>query len=454
MKNKNQIIAFSILASGKCNLNCKYCFLHKNKSLSAIDNLIQESWENGSYITNIQNTLTKLHVNFKDIKYITIWGGEPLLNLTNFNNSIIKLFDIFPNIQSFWTSTNFNINISELIHLLTNIDKSANNNVKFKLQLSIDGTYYKDGHNIPIEVYKKQLKDFIEQTLNINFKKIKIEINFRPTISEEDFLNLFFNEEQLNNYILYMLSLVDYINSFAINKNISFINNILPTAAYPSKSTTLDGIKFTEALQIWDQIKNKYDLTESLSDNGVGRMIDYNLFKNNYECRNLLQDITILPDGSITCCVNSFLNNFDLYINELKEQNDIEGQYKVLTEKPYSFNPLTMSDEEINKKLFLIQHVIKNNSSTYTYFALKMCEELLQVNQISNNYNHNKDLLLKHITLIGANLGCMFYNLHETQLPYLNSPSTFRKYLNGVAEYIETQKKNNAIRMEDNKNEL
>jgi len=52
-----------------------------------------------------------------------------------------------------------------------------------------------------------------------------------------------------------------------------------------------------------------------------------------------------------------------------------------------------MSDEEINKRIYFIQNGVKNTISTYTYFALKMCEELLKVNQISNIYN-NTELLL------------------------------------------------------------
>jgi len=36
----NEIKAISILASGKCNLNCNYCFLHKNQSLKDIDTIV------------------------------------------------------------------------------------------------------------------------------------------------------------------------------------------------------------------------------------------------------------------------------------------------------------------------------------------------------------------------------------------------------------------------------
>lgn len=441
----NEIKAISILASGKCNLNCNYCFLHKNQSLKDIDTIVQKSWENGQYLKNLQHTLIKLQTDFTAIEGITIWGGEPLLNLINFNKNIVKILDIFPNINSFWTSSNFNINIEDFIQLLKIIDENVNNEVEFRLQLSIDGIFYKEGHNLPLNFYKQQLKKLIELTQSINFKKINLRINFRATISESNFLLLFNDEQLLDDYIQYMLELINYINSFTINKHIKIINTILPIAAYPSQSNTIDGVNLSKALQIWDRIKHKYKLSENLYDEGLGRISNNLLFKNNYECKNLLQNVTILPDGSITCCINSFLNNFDLYKNELKTQNDIEGLKLIATEIPYSFNPINMSDEEINKRIYFIQNGVKNTISTYTYFALKMCEELLKVNQISNIYN-NTELLLQHINLINLNLGCMFYNLHETQLPYLNSPSTFRKYLNGAAEYAASQQSFNIDR--------
>jgi len=37
----------------------------------------------------------------------------------------------------------------------------------------------------------------------------------------------------------------------------------------------------------------------------------------------------------------------------------------------------------------------------------------------------------------------MYYNIHETKMPYISTPSTFRKYLNGVTDYVienETKK--------------
>ena len=61
--------------------------------------------------------LFKLNIPFTNITHINLWGGEPLLDLSYFNSALKDLFQIFPNINSFWTSTNFNINIENLVEL-------------------------------------------------------------------------------------------------------------------------------------------------------------------------------------------------------------------------------------------------------------------------------------------------------------------------------------------------
>lgn len=437
----NEITAISILASGRCNLNCKYCFLHKNKSLYELDKLVQKSWEDGTYITNIVSSLKKLNANFENIKGLTIWGGEPFLNLKQFNKYFFELFNYFPNLNDVWTSTNFSTDINEIINLLKLFDEYANNSVNFRIQISMDSIYYEDGHNLQLSFYIKQMEQLLNNLNNIQFKNIHLNISLRPTIEESQFLELFLNEEKLTEYIDYILQFDKTISELMINKNITYSPVILPTATYPSHATSLDGITYANIVRIWDNFKTKYNINQDLLSYSLGRITNDSLFKMNYECSNLLHNLTILPDGSITCCINSYVNNYDLYKKELIEENAQKALEELQTEEYYSFNPLNMTDKEIEKRLWIIQNGVKNNIFTYKYFSLKTCQELLKVNQISNIY-HNYDLLFKHITLINFNLGCMFYNLHESQLPYLNSPSTYRKYLNGVVEYYNNQRKN------------
>ncbi len=145
--NNQTINSICILTSGLCNLNCKYCYFNNNNSFKQIDQQIQDGWKNQSYLTNIKLTLNKLKVNFNNIENLTIWGGEPLLNLKNFNNSIKDIFCTFFNISSIWTSTNLKINIQDCVDLVVKIEQYANKESIFKLQISIDGMYQEQGQN-------------------------------------------------------------------------------------------------------------------------------------------------------------------------------------------------------------------------------------------------------------------------------------------------------------------
>lgn len=435
-----KIHSISILLTGKCNLNCNFCFLHKNKAASNLHQIVKEAWENNSYLDIIEKTLNKLNTQTTDITHITLWGGEPFLELEYFNKKIDKLFKMFPNIQSFWTSTNFNININNLVEMFELIDKNANNSIKFNLQISMDSIFNTFGHNLPLELYEKNIKQLLTELNQIKFNNLKLTINFRPTIEESIFLENFKNPEIIEKYLNQVISLNNFVNSLIINKNITFHNCYAPAPSYPSHMTSQEGIQLAHITQLYDNIKTKFNLSDNsyMYENfgHIGRNND--TFSNNYECSNLASNITILPDGSIPHCINGYISVFPDYENALIENNDTTGQYELEMERPYTFNPLKMSQEELNKHLYFINEGVKNNISTYRYIALAMCEELLASNQISNIYQ-NKELLFKHINLIESILGCMFYNLHNSQIPFTNSPSFFRKYLNGAVDYTDKQ---------------
>lgn len=438
MLNNNIVDSICILTSGKCNLNCKYCYFYNNNSFNLIDEKIQNSWIDKTYLQNIQLTLNKLKVKNDNIKNITIWGGEPLLNLVNFNNSLKDLFLIFPNISSFWTSTNLKINLQDFINLLLGIEQYAHKEVVFKLQISIDVMYNEQGHNLSLSFYQEQLKNLITAINTIKFKKLKLIINFHSTISETDFLNNFSDISKIEKYFEEKIALYDFLDNLIINRNISILLDIAPTLTFPSTSTTVDGMQFANILQLWDSVKEKYKFKNSLYLS-LGQMVEYDYFQPNYECSNLFNIYTILPDGSITLCINSYPNNFPEYKNQLIEQKNTEALLNLETELPYSFNPITLSNEELDKKLWLINS-LNNNISTHYFFILNLCKEMLEVNQISYIYKDNLDLLFKHILMANNNFGCTFHNLHETFFPFLTSPSLLRKYLNGVMEYIDSSK--------------
>ena len=407
-----------IILNSQCNLNCKYCSANKDTINLNFDQIIQNCWKNNTYLTTIKQVLFKLNIPSTDITRINLWGGEPLLDLSYFNSALKDLFQIFPNINSFWTSTNFNINIEKLIELFQNIELYANHNIEFNLQISMDGIYNKNGHNLPISLYQKNLELLINKLNLFKMSKLYLNLNFRSTLLEEDFLNNLNTKENINNYFFQQKELLDFANNLIINNHIIFSNILIPRLATPSYSTSDDGIELYKNIQLWDKVANNY---EQIISN-----LPLKFFTNNYECPNYISSLIVLPDGGISYCVYSYLTAIKNH-----ERNKIENSYY--------FNPLIMSENECKKQYSYLVNGVKNNISTHRAIAFNLCKDLLHSNQISQIYE-NDDILLKHLILMESLTDCMFNAIYETTIPYANSPSYFRRYFNGIAEYIYNKK--------------
>ena len=407
-----------IILNSKCNLNCKYCSSNKDTAILNFNQIIQDAWRNNTYLDTIKQVLFKLNIPSTNITHIYLWGGEPLLDLSYFNPLLEDLFKIFPNINSFWTSTNFNINIEQLIELFQNIELYANQNIEFNLQISMDGIYNENGHNLPISLYEKNLELLINKLNLFKMSKLYLNLNFRSTLLEEDFLNNLNTKENINNYFLQQKELLDFADNLIINSHIKFSNILIPRLATPSYSTSNSGIELYKNIQLWDKIANNYEQ--------IILNLPLKFFTNNHECPNYTSSLIILPDGGISYCVYSYLTAIENY-----KRSKIENSY--------FFNPLTMPEEECKKQYSYLVNGVKNNISTHRAIAFNLCKDLLHSNQISQIYE-NDDILLKHLILMESLTDCMFNAIYETTVPYANSPSYFRRYFNGIAEYIYNKK--------------
>ena len=57
MQQEKELISISLISSTTCNLNCSFCYLHKNESYKLYDKIVREYWNNGKYIINAYNTV-------------------------------------------------------------------------------------------------------------------------------------------------------------------------------------------------------------------------------------------------------------------------------------------------------------------------------------------------------------------------------------------------------------
>lgn len=135
----------TIMMSGTCNLQCKYCFINKTdlNALSEIDKTLTNNLLNGFYISQINKYIEDK----KQINELQFWGGEPLLHLDDFSSVVDEWFKCLPNLSRFSMSTNLSlINSHQKIISFGNVleemhDKYCPSNKPFviSIQVSIDG---------------------------------------------------------------------------------------------------------------------------------------------------------------------------------------------------------------------------------------------------------------------------------------------------------------------------
>lgn len=57
MQKYREMHSLSVISSSVCNLNCSFCYLHKNQSYKEFDSLVRQAWQDGSYVDNLLKTV-------------------------------------------------------------------------------------------------------------------------------------------------------------------------------------------------------------------------------------------------------------------------------------------------------------------------------------------------------------------------------------------------------------
>lgn len=439
---KDNISTISILLSSRCNLNCDFCFFNKNKYFNDFNKIVKKAWEEKKYIPTILKTLNSLNQSPKNINAINFWGGETLYNLEPIIPNIQELLINFPNIHSFWLPTNFSINIEYLILLLKEIDKYLINKANMWLQLSIDGPIEIAGHKIEFKKYEENIIKFFNNINNYQFQKLSIDLHINAVIEEQTFLKYFSEDNNIITYTKYMNNLCNIIKSNNKNDKIYFDKDmIVPVPSSPSNLTSNDGILLSFILKKWKKIliNNFSNIDPHCLQYIIRKNSDLTLSYPNFECKQLLNSICILPDGTIAECINHFLMHSKEY------QKDLDNEEDLITSKYSSilaYNPNNMTKEELKKQLRYINEGFRNNETTYRCLSLGTCLELLKSSQIDESYS-DIEKLYKHINYFEKEFGCSSYHNQTTHIPYMASPGTYRKIFNGVADFVTENSKGN-----------
>lgn len=448
-----------LLTSSACNLNCSFCYLHKDKILTEYDKEILQAWKEKTYISTVLNSILKFDANPYDIKEVQFWGGETLLHINELKENIQELYTYFPNIQKYLIPTNWTIHIKEFFEFIKELDKYALPNTDFAVQLSIDGPkgYSESGHNVSFETYKKNIKLFADLVNNYKLKNVKLRFSINATISKELYLNKLFDYNEIKNYVQQMTELTSYINECFVSESCAInTNHVFPGLSLPATETVEEGLKLTSINRLWEYVymnEFKNNTWNNLHDKyfyfGIQNFnLKEDINSKDPYCGQLKVGLTFLPDGTIVECSSAYIDPNEKYQQECLELNDKDRYLASKLHASLSINPLTASEYDLKKFKWSVINGIRDTEKTSKYFHYNICKELAKSGQISQKYLYDKELLIKHLEIIAGPSTCMYENINTTKNPLISNPSNFRRYLNGLAEYVYDNQKIEILKAE------
>lgn len=324
MFNK-KILSLSVITSSACNLNCSFCYLHKNNSYKEFHKLLTKAWEDGTYIKNLDKVFTKLEANKNDIQEIHFWGGETLIQVDTIAKNVPAIYKVFPNLQEWHMSTNWVINIQSYFNFLLEVDKYACPQTEIIVQISIDGPPGKcseNGHD-GWGVYRKNFTDFLNLVNQHKFKNISIRFHFKSTLSKELYLSEFSTYDGIKNYMKYMTDFIKEIDSQCINRAVNVREDFtLPSIARPNIYSKEEGQKLRDILLMWEEV-NLREFKEGTIPFMFG-LNEFNgdkiIFDSNDQCGEFLDRLTINYDGTIVECSGVFIDYYKPYQEELLQE--------------------------------------------------------------------------------------------------------------------------------------
>ena len=263
----DNIYSLEILFAGKCNLQCSYCVMHKNKEkMLEYDENIRKSVLTGQF----QNKIIEKFENSKEkLNTISLWGAEPTLNADLAETLLFPILDYFPHVKEIMFSTNaiigFEKGIKPYFDCLNYYTKINKRNITLRVQYSIDGPDYITDNNRGYKGATKKVIQALKDTAsyakeNIN-NYLELMMTTKPTVSPENQKYLLKNNKVFEWYKFFDDLTDEIVNLSGKKENIVLFIAQEPTLCTPYDYTNTEGkiyADFIKAIKNIDDTKLKY----------------------------------------------------------------------------------------------------------------------------------------------------------------------------------------------------
>jgi sulfatase maturation enzyme AslB (radical SAM superfamily) len=451
-------VSLEIPQASTCNLDCVYCYIPKDKTLSKIHKSWSKRIKDGSYLEMVSENYVQA-----DLENVNLWGGEPSIGFKDLDK-LREMFIQFPKLKNIGTSTNFSdIRPHEmLITSLQQIAKETGRKITLDLQISIDGDEEQTNKNRGKDVFKKIFEN-IKKLVDVTKKApdINIEIHTKATNIDEDYKRFVEEPEYLERFLdSFTFLQVSYAEGLDWPKNVFIGLFTVPTLALPGSYTKEDGEKFFQYHLLLEKLaasKYKHYFGDMYYSRFVAIM-DTAKQLNDYDvnqtmvCSAGVFMVGLDGDGLTHGCHGSFWYNYKDYLENADHLSDwTEGRriFDFSADKFWELSKPVVSEfrDTYNKsRLSYTLSGYANNVAQKANTAYSTIKVLAKANQINEIYKTDDNMAKLFAYFIALKSTCWVNSQYQHGSLFPNNLSLYRMYGNGTFQYmIEKYRRNHGI---------
>ena len=458
-----------LISSAGCNLNCKYCEISKSKDhqyANELQNKIKTAFEDGSFLSNIVTSLKILHQNFYDITSFTFWGQEPTLTFDSFRTNLKDWFEVFPNVNNIFFSTNGGTNPTIIYNLIKDIDAIIDHEIEIAIQYSYDGEWScREERLINPELVKNNQKKLVSLLNMTLLNHVQIRFCWHGVVS----FNLMYHLLETNGIEDYLKELDNTV--FESAKTVSNPNcktyPITLGLEQPYQASTDDGLVLRDFLEKGLRIELYYkfhfanpmrmflvtlmgraNFEDKVFDDDKWTQILIDIFNSTElntvsikgnACGTYKTELKFMYDGTLIGCQNF------LFSTSKEHLIDSSPMFKTVKENAIDHHlfinltdpNLTIEDAD---KVFNRFQILHQASFVTEYQSLLNTIILLATaGQASSEYLTNKEKLFIHAFMIIRFNSCFFNHMVTTGTTFLEPINLCRALCNGALDIAEKE---------------
>ena len=427
-----------LYSTAVCNLNCTYCYINKNKGLSAIDQVLAESFADPDYYFDF---IRDYFPQQGDLQNVEVWGAETFLHMERVHPTLHRLIGHYPFFRRFFASTNFSYPEwpDKVFDLLGQFARYAPRRFEVTLQLSLDGPGAITDQTRGQGVTEKCLENFDRLLARAGEipENVSLFLAFKPTLSVDTMYRLD-SKEKILAYYQFFEGLIQKVVALEL-PNLS-VNFPVPNMGVPAPASKEDGLFFAQL------VKHCRELEWENQEKGHFRFYqDITPFSThvrpkeeatyNYPCFNCgtgSANLGFLP-GRLSSCHNGFVDVLEDY-----EQNFLQNPESSIDPKLFqpTHNKFTHTEADYPSYERQIAHYNAEGSLCRMGCLAGFIRTLAIAGEIDKKYATEEGAFHGAELYQSCTCNCLWDNYMVTGSTCLQPEGMLKLLLNGAVDFI------------------